>query len=516
MRKLLFLLFIGIAVSFSSCRKDFNFETSTGGLEFSKNVIYLDSVFTTISSSTYRLKVYNRSDKDISIPEIRLENESTINNTHSKYRIMVDGMTGEDVDGNGVGDGKVFKNVELLAKDSLFIFIETTSDIADINSVDFTYNDNILFYSSIGIQKVGLVTPIRDANFIFPNRDLPTGPKETLIINGEDSEIEGHKLTTPEELHWTNEKPYVVYGYAFVPDGATLTIDAGANVFFHANSGLILDKNAKIIVNGTDAEKVNFQGDRLETSFADTPGQWGVVLLTSGQDNLIDFLTIKNATVGLLVQRSEATTTPKLDITNSRIYNSSNVGLLARTSTVNGTNLVINGAGQAALACNYGGTYNFTHCTINNHWSSSKQVSVLLSNYIDVSSTEYATSPLIEANFTNCIIYGGNQVEMYLDKKSEDDFNYYFNHCLLRFNNVNNQFTNNDMYQFATDATHYNNCTIALTSTQYLPKFESIAENKMWINESIGLPADITTLGTIDIKGITRTDPIDLGAYQAP
>ena len=51
---------------------------------------------------------------------------------------MVDGLTGEN------GQGKTFNNVEILANDSLFIFIEATADILDANPVDFTYIDNVI------------------------------------------------------------------------------------------------------------------------------------------------------------------------------------------------------------------------------------------------------------------------------------------------------------------------------------------------------------------------------------
>jgi len=93
--------------------------------------VYLDTVFSNIGSSTYTLKVYNRSNKDIKIPTIKL------GKSDSKYRMMVDGMTGVDEDNNGVGDGRIFNNVELLAKDSLYIFIETTAKISDANPTDF-------------------------------------------------------------------------------------------------------------------------------------------------------------------------------------------------------------------------------------------------------------------------------------------------------------------------------------------------------------------------------------------
>ena len=72
MRRLLLLLLIGFAVSLTSCRNDFDFESSSGNLRFSKDTVYLDTVFTNIGSSTYTLKVYNKSDKNIAIPSLKL------------------------------------------------------------------------------------------------------------------------------------------------------------------------------------------------------------------------------------------------------------------------------------------------------------------------------------------------------------------------------------------------------------------------------------------------------------
>ncbi|MEZ4788129.1 MAG: hypothetical protein R2790_09720 [Flavobacterium haoranii] len=70
----------------TSCRNDFDFEPNVGNLRFSRDTVYLDTVFTDIGSSTYTLKVYNKSDKNISIPNLRLGKGES-----SKYRLMVDG-----------------------------------------------------------------------------------------------------------------------------------------------------------------------------------------------------------------------------------------------------------------------------------------------------------------------------------------------------------------------------------------------------------------------------------------
>ncbi|MGK0323084.1 MAG: hypothetical protein ACJAR4_001116, partial [Psychroserpens sp.] len=150
----------------SSCRKDFDFAPSSGNLEFSKDTIYLDTIFTNIGSSTYNLKVYNRSNDDISIPTVRLSQGES-----SNYRLNVDGLP-----------GKEFQNVELLANDSLFIFVETTADIQTLalNSLEFLYTDAIEFDTGTNSQKVELVTLIKDAVFIYPDRDNTTGIVETL------------------------------------------------------------------------------------------------------------------------------------------------------------------------------------------------------------------------------------------------------------------------------------------------------------------------------------------------
>jgi len=55
---------------------------STGDLKFSRDTVYLDTVFTDIGSSTYTLKVYNNSKNDITIPTIQLGK-----GLNSKYRM---------------------------------------------------------------------------------------------------------------------------------------------------------------------------------------------------------------------------------------------------------------------------------------------------------------------------------------------------------------------------------------------------------------------------------------------
>jgi hypothetical protein len=502
MRQFTLLFIIGILISISSCRTDFETVASTGELEFSRDTIYLDTVFTNIGSSTYTLKVYNNSNNDITIPSIQLGK-----GLNSKYRMTVDGTQGNQ--------GKLFENVNLLAKDSMYIFIETTANIADANPADFLYTDQILFDGGSNLQKVELVTLIQDAVFLYPKR-FADGTTETLPIGNE--QIYGFFLDENDpvngnELIFTNNKPYVIYGYAAVPSGKTVVFNPGSRVHFHAFSGLILAKNAAINVNGSASttdkmeNEVIFEGDRLEPDFSNVPGQWGAIWLTDGSTNhKINHLTIKNATIGLLIQNNNGTT---VSIKNTQIYDSSNYGILAQTAKINGENLVINNAGLGSLACTYGGDYKFTHSTFNNNWPSSSQVAVLVNNYFTGAIPEVKN--LTQATFNNCIIYGSYSNEMILNKKEGATFEYKFNNCLIKFENTSNQYTNDPLYQFTTDATHYS----AIIQNKD-PKFFKIAENKLNIDETSAAFAkgNSTFLIPVDIIGNTRTLPPDLGAYQ--
>jgi hypothetical protein len=509
MRHIISLIVIGLVISLSSCRKDFDFKASSGDLRFSRDTVYLDTVFTNIGSSTYTLKVYNRSNDDINIPVIQLGRGLS-----SKYRMTVDGMQGNE--------GKIFSNVELLRKDSLYIFIEVTADVASANPDDFLYTDQILFDVGSKQQKVELVTLIQDAIFLYPQRD-DDGVYETIPIgidqNGEEVREKGFLLEA-DELNWTNEKPYVIYGFAGIPAGESLNVGPGTRVHFHDGSGLIAYNGATLNINGEPSltpaleNEVIFEGDRLEPGFSDVAGQWLTIWMTQGSKANLNNFTLKNSVIGLMVSGNDGSDY-SINMHNVQIYNSSNYGIRAYTGRIKGENVVIGSAGAASFAGLYGGKYNFTHSTFYNDWPSSSQVAVGLSD--NLQGAEPATMALEEATFNNCIIWGSNPVEMILNKVG-DNFNYQFNHTLIRFNNINNQFTNNPLYQFATDATHYDNVYIATNSTQFRPRFWNTNTNNFRITEESeaigkGDPDFTISHDVLNVPRILNPGP-DLGAYQ--
>jgi len=497
---LTFLLVITLVI-FSSCRKDFSADLSSGNLTFSKDTIYLDTVFTNIGSSTYNLKVYNKSNNAISIPFVKLGKGED-----SFYRLNVDGTP-----------GKIFEDVEILAKDSMYIFIETTIDYSQVSNP--IYTDEIIFDSGSNLQDVKLITLVEDAHFLFPSKDL-TGLIETINIGidaeGEEINVNGFYLN--DNTTFTNEKPYVIYGYCAVPENKILTIEAGANIHFHSNSGLIVDKNATLNIEGELGNEVLIEGDRLETQFSNVPGQWGAIWLRAGSKNHnINYAIIKNASAGIIIDSIGSNVTPTLTIKNTQIYNSSNFGILGRETNIKGENLVINNSGQSSLACIIGGTYNFTHSTFVNFWSNSfrQYPSVLINNYFtysDGNNQVVETRDLFAANFTNCIINGSDNLELIIDKVEGSQFNYSFKNNLIRFNDFNNSYIDIPEYNFE-DESHYSSNILNGNAD-----FKSPYSNELIIGENSEAIQNANISGTLsapnDILGVLRSSPADIGAYQ--
>jgi hypothetical protein len=501
MRHFFTIVFLVLITLLTSCRKDFSAELSTGKLLFSKDTVYLDTAFSNIGSSTYNLKVYNKSNNAISIPAIRLGRGE-----NSMYRLNVDGIA-----------GKHFENIEILAKDSIYIFIETTINYAQVTNP--IYTDSIVFDSDTYLQDVKLVTLVKDAHFLFPSKNSQ-GIVETIKIgvDGDGKNINVNGFYLNENTTFTNEKPYVIYGYCAVPENKSLTIEAGTNIHFHANSGLIISKKATLTIKGELSNQVIFEGDRLEPKFSEIPGQWGTIWLRAGsKNNTIKNTIIKNATIGIISDSIGEISTPTLTIKNTQIYNSSNFGLLGRETTINGENLVINNSGQSSLACIIGGKYNFTHSTFTNFWNNSfrEYPSVLINNYFtyfENNTQVVETRNLEEANFTSCIIDGSNNVELIIDKVEGSVFNYSFKNNLLKFNDYNNSYSTIPEYDF-TNITFYQNNILNGKSN-----FKSPQNNKLIIGEKSVAIKKANAQGTIqvpnDILGKLRVFPADIGAYQ--
>ena len=502
MFRYIFLMFV-VLISLHSCSDDI-FETtpSTGELTFSKDTVFLDTVFTNISSSTRTFKVYNKSNEHISIPSVRLGKGE-----QSFYRLNVNGEP-----------GKSFENIDILPKDSIYIFVEATIDYTKVS--DPLYTDEVIFDQGNNEQEIKLITLVQDAYFLFPQRDA-NGIKETIILgvdeDGEAIEVEGFYLEGNQT--WTDEKPYVIYGYIGVNQGKTLTIEKGASIHFHENSGLLVEKNGSLKINGTLDEKVIIQGDRLEPFFEDIAGQWGTIWLRAGsKDHEINHALIKNNIIGILVDTIGSESEPMLNIRNTEIYNTSNFGLFARATNIKGSNLVIGNNGQSSLACTSGGTYNFTHSTFANFWSNGIREfpAVLVNNFqsstASGSSGEELVNDLVAANFTNCIIEGNQNIEFLLKKNDQAAFNFNFKNNMLRFFDPGGNLANSPLYDFEDTEKYQNNIFNGE------PDFQNVNENSFLIGDLSDAKGNADQQAAqqvpFDLLGVSRIVSPDMGAYQ--
>lgn len=507
-----------LLLNWSSCRDNFDFIIDEGNLSFSKDTVYLDTVFTNIGSSTYTLKVYNNSENNIIIPKVKFRN-----GLNSKFRLNIDGLTG-DVPFSG----NEFSDVELLARDSMYVFIETTINIHDLvsNESQYLYTDAIEFGIN-DIQSVELITLVKDAIFIYPQQTINNDGSiqiETLSFDYDEDGIVDQtnlqgRFLSENELNFTSDKPYVIYGYAAVDNGDVLNIDPGTRVHFHSNSGLIITNNASIHANGSLSTDQNlleneiiFQSDRLEPSFEEIPGQWQTIWLFNGStNNIFNYTTIKNSTVGILCD-GDVEDENKVTITNTKIYNNSNFGILARETNIKAENLVINNCGESSFAITSGGKYDISHATIVNYWTNSfRQFPSLLINNFRTDSDDYIVpANLINANFTNCIIYGNDNPELLLDHVNGADFNFKFKNCLILFDDLNNVYTS-PYYNFS-DSNLFSDVIFNQD-----PDFLDPTQNKLQISNNSPAASSGTNIGILnyDILGNQRNTPPDIGAYNA-
>ena len=321
-----FLFFAG------GCKKD---NISTDGslkLRFQTDTLTFDTIFTQLPSTTKRLKIFNDSKNKVSISSIDLGGGA-----NSVFRINVDGVAGPHRE-----------NVEINAKDSIYIFVEVTVNTNNQNN-PLLITDSIQFVTNGNHQKVILAAAGQDSHIIV-----------------------GQKLSTQ---NWVNDKPYVIINSALVDSNATLNIQAGCRIYFSNGSGLFV--KGKLVVQGTCADSVTFRGLRLEEFYKDVPGQWaGIFILRGAQDCTIEHAVIKNSTYGLNMGSSasdDLTTFTALtavhNINSTIIKNSLSTAVYCTYANANFKDCLIYNAGDNMINLVFGGTYNLDQCTMVNYGS---------------------------------------------------------------------------------------------------------------------------------------------------
>ena len=473
------ILIVSICLSiFYGCKKDKFAEDQSAKLDFSTSSILYDTVFTTVGSVTKTFIVYNRNSLPIRISSIRLGM-----GTVSNFRINVDGAK-----------GVAFSNVEIEAKDSLFVFAEVTVD-PNNQASPLIVRDSVVFETNGNVQDVDLEAWGQDAYFhtpnVFPTNGLP--PYSVLDCS----------------KPWHNDKPHVIYGFTVVDSDSILNIQAGTKIYMHPGSVLWVFKDGTLKVNGNITQPVVFQGDRLEPQYSDEPGQWGYIWLSAGsKNNVIDWAVIKNGTVGILSDTVGVSANPTLSISNTVIKNMSVAALYGRGTFMKGWNCVFGNCGQYVAALTIGGKYDFYHCTFANYWSKgTRQFPVLLlNNYYKDADENIISRNLDSAFFYNCIVYGSlDSSEIKLDDSPAAAFHYKFHNSLLKTT-------------LSTAGAEYENVIVNVN-----PYFNDAGNNDYTIRSPLALPALIDkgdpAIGILfpdDLSGLPRlvNGAPDIGAYE--
>lgn len=463
-------------VIFTSCRKDETISSDPSyKLSFSTDSIMFDTVFTTMGSVTKRLMVYNPNENSVVISRVKLAGGS-----NSPYRVNIDGSSGTSVN-----------NIEIGGNDSIYVFIRVTVDPVNDN-LPLVVKDSVIFETNGNIQDVDLVAWGQDAHFIVADQHLSGLPPFSYIAS------EG------ENIHWQNDKPYVIVGYGVVDSAATLTIDAGCKIHFYNNAGMWIYRHGAIQVNGTLEEPVIFQGVRLEKEYQDIPAQWDRIWINESDVNSeFNYAIIKNGTIGIQAETLRNGLGNTLILNNTQILNMQGWGIFTRFYKIEGNNVIIANAGSSLLNLTTGGSYQFKNSTFANYWAYDVRKDPLLhiSDYFILQNGEEQlvyTGDLENAYFGDCIFYGTLENEILLDKYPESTsvFNYNFDYSLLKTPNTSDEFFTNCI--FNKDPIFVN-----LNFNDY--HLDSLSPVK-----ELGIPMG----NAYDLDGIERGVNPDLGAYQ--
>lgn len=383
----------------SGCNDDDVFTSSTSAsLSFEVDTLSFDTVWTGVTSSTRRIRIFNHGKKGVRISSVVLGSGG-----ESGFQMNIDGQS-----------GTVINDIELLGKDSLFVFAQV--NIAkDDDDMPRLVRDSLIFTLESGVQqKLILEAWGQNVNVL-----------RGVIIN--------------QDTHFTGNRPYLVYDSLVVANGATLTLDAGTTVCFH--SGAYMGVHGTVKAEGMLDKPVTLRCDRTDKMFWYLPydrmdGGWGgVTIYAESFDNEFINADIHGGLWGIDCRAPESETDEdvltrrKLLLLNSVITDVRGNALDLNYVQALIANCEISNAGNYCVRI-AGGRNEFVHTTIAQFypWSASHKEALLFTNIVD--SVAY---PLEQATFRNSIITGRTTDEMVGQTLDGYDvpFNVLFSHCLI-------------------------------------------------------------------------------------
>ena len=370
----------------TSCIEDGVTTSPSAQPAFSVDTLHMGTVFTDEVTTTHRFTVYNRNNKGIVISDIHVSGENA-----GLFRLNVDGISGER-----------FSDVEIRAKDSIFVMVEATlpenhSDLPiDIDAtVDFVTNGTL--------------------------------SQVTVAATGQDvTRLRG--FTVESDTQFSAGKPYQIYDSLVVAPNATLTLPAGTRLCFHDGASMII--RGSLRAEGTREKPVELRGDRTGNVITDVTfdlmsRQWeGLQFTPSSHDNILTHTSVRNTWYGVIVSGDGSEqTAPKLTLRNSRLRNSGDLVLEVYDADVTATGCEFGEAANGLVRLS-GGRHVFNHCTFANYYLFAAIAGPALqfdhlglegdsnpNNGGGPGTPEDMRTPYTSASITNSIVYGlGNDI----------------------------------------------------------------------------------------------------------
>ena len=400
-----------------SLREDF---VTTPGLtvEFSRDTVRFDTVFTEVGSATRSFKIYNRETRPLSLASVRVSDRAG-----GRFRINVDGVSGAEV-----------RDVFLPPEDSIYVFVEVTVDPdADVSVSPFVFEGQVVVEAVDVEQVVTLEAFGQNANYI-PGDRARAGFRTFSCDLG--------------EVVFDDPRPYVLYG-SLVFDECPLRLPAGTRLYIHGglvrndelfpdnpifNDGLLVFADrGRLIVEGTAEDPVLIAGDRLEERFRARGGQYSGIRLGAGTGpHRISHAEIRNGVVGVFVDSAA-----RLAIDHTEIAYTTGAAIVGYQATVSASNVLAHDNGGGAVQAIKGGDYDLDYCTLVNYGSDNPAVA--LSTAFEIARGRFIYSRL-EARIRNSIIYGSLGDELALIDVDEPDLlDYALSDCVVRSERVPEQ-----------------------------------------------------------------------------
>lgn len=268
MKKIILYIILIMACVLTACRDERINNDPSLRLSLSVDTLRFDTVFSGIGTATMQVMLRNPNANAMRID--RIWQDSTGDNRF--FFLNVSGET----------DLRRLDGMTLRGGDSLYIFARVNVDPARNplileDALHFAANEHV---TTLRIEAYG-----QDVNLIRSAR---------------------HRTDTTN-FTFTAERPYLIFDTLHL--GGTTTMEAGAKLYFHYGTGLIIDGDWNAI--GSESQPITLIGDRIDRLFEHVPyaycaGGWSGVTVSKGATCQLTHTRILSAENGIWADSAQS------------------------------------------------------------------------------------------------------------------------------------------------------------------------------------------------------------------